>query len=586
MKRFLWIIAFICLSGMIACIQSCQKTTGFLDQEIGSSLTIDSVFTDSARTMDDLADLYGALIYGNAFTDPGVQANTSWLSETVDESELRWPGTPQPTVQVIHGLFGNPFYNRLADNWSFYYLRIREANIFLKNVDRSPLSPALKQRTKLEARFFRAYNYFILMEGWGGVPLINDTVYDISDANANTRATWYECVEYVNNELTEIAPQLPLSYSGLDYGRITRGACLALKSRLLLYAASPLYNGGSPATDPTLKALTSYPNYDPARWQQALQAAEDVVNLGIYSLDVDNETKPGYGFYHLFLERRNPGVILSRLQPPNKEIETNRQPPSRGGNFFCYPTQEMVDAFLMKNGLPITDPNSGYDPENPYANREPRFYYSITYNGSTLLSKATNRMEPVWTYKGAPQDGIQPVSSTSATSTGYYVRKMMDDNVVANGPATTNRCAPATFRYAEILLNLAEAANETGNTSLALDQLITIRTRAGIEPGADGRCGVPVQPSKDSARKLIHLERRLELAFENHRFWDLRRWKEGSGIDGQYMHGMQITRKPDGTFTYNRITTRTRYFRDNLYYLPIPTSEVLVSPQLLQNPGW
>ena len=139
------------ISGMIS--QSCQKSTGFLDQEVASSLNIDSVFTDSARTMDDLADLYGALVYGFASTDPGVQANASWLAETVDESELRWPGTPQPTIQVINGLFGAPFYNRLADNWSFFYLRIREANIFIANVDRSPLSAALKQRTKLEARF-------------------------------------------------------------------------------------------------------------------------------------------------------------------------------------------------------------------------------------------------------------------------------------------------------------------------------------------------------------------------------------------------------------------------------------------------
>src|SRR5699024_2910051 len=175
----------------------------------------------------------------------------------------------------------------------------------LKDVGQSPLSAALKKRTKAEARFLRAYFYSLLMEGWGGVPLVGDSIYDLNAQAQAVRATYADCVDYVVSELDAIAPQLPLTYSGLNYGRITRGACLALKARVLLFAASPLFNGGSIATDEKLEALTGYPTHDPGRWQKALKAAQAVVDLGVYHLEVDNTTQPGYGFYSVFLKRVN-----------------------------------------------------------------------------------------------------------------------------------------------------------------------------------------------------------------------------------------------------------------------------------------
>lgn len=563
---------------------SCKKGGSFLDQKVTTALNEQTVFADSARTMDYLADIYEGLFYWYNSASPN-SANGPW-DEMSDEASTRWPGGQNIPNQVFDGAFGDPFYTNMKNSWTHFYSRIRQCNIFLKDVGEAPLSSALKERTKAEARFLRAYHYFLMMEAWGGIPLVGDTVYSLSASNVNVRSSWEDCVNYVVAELDTIAPELPVAYSGLDYGRITRGACLALKSRMLLFAASPLYNGGSPVEDPVIRPLTGYPTYDAGRWQKALDAAEDVVKLGVYSLETDNQTKPGYGFYHLFLERVSQEIILARMEGPNNEVESDEQPPSRGGQFRRYPTQELVDAFPMKNGLPIDDPASGYDAQHPYDNRDPRFYYSIVYNGAPLFNKTTNQMEPVWTYKGAPQDGLKAVSANTGTNTGYYVRKMMDDLVTANGTAKTDRCQPVLFRYAGVLLNLAEAANETGNTSLALDQLIALRKRAGIEPGADNRYGIPSDPSQDEARELIRNERFIELAFEMQRFWDLRRWKAGDWLDGQMMHGMQIAKESDGSFTYKRIETRHRYFKDNIYYFAIPPDEIAVNRGLIQNAGW
>ena len=584
MKKSLFIIQALLVTVVVLSQWSCKKGSSFLDQKVSAALNEKTVFADSARTMDYLADIYEGLYYWyNTATPNG--ANGPW-SEVTDECETKWPGGHNIPNQVFDGTFGDPFYNNMKSSWTHLYSRIRQCNIFMKDVKTSPLSPALQKRTIAEARFLRAYHYFLLMEAWGGVPLVGDTVYSLSASSVNVRASWADCVDYVVSELDAIAPDLPLTYTGLDYGRITRGACLALKSRMLLFAASPLYNGGSPVEDPAIRPLTGYDTYDASRWQEALEAAQAVVNLGVYSLVTDNQTKPGYGFYSLFLQRVSKEIILARMEPPNKDVETNEQPPSRKGSFLRYPTQELVDAFPMANGLSIDDPASGYDPENPYVNRDPRFYYTVVYNGAPMLNSTNNKMEPVWTYKGAPQDGLKAVSANTGTNTGYYVCKMMDDLVTANGTAKTDRCHPVLFRYAGILLNLAEAANETGNTSLAMEQLIALRKRAGIEPGADNLYGLPANPSQDEARQLIRNARFVELAFEMQRFWDLRRWKDGARLDGQKMHGMQITKNADGSFSYKRIETRHRYFKDNIYYFAIPPDEISVNPGLIQNAGW
>lgn len=581
--------SFLVMMGMVAltlaALWGCQKAGSFLDKKVSSTLNEATVFSDSARTMDFLASIYEGL-----FIWHGSEANTTspdnFLDAATDQGCQRYPSAGMLETQVVTGSFGGSFTSYVNNSWSFLYTHIRQANIYLKDVNKSPLSDALKQRTSAEARFLRAYFYYCLMEGWGGVPIINDTIYDLNSHAVAARSTYSDCVDYVLSELDAVSPQLPLSYSGLDYGRITRGACLALKANLLLTAASPLFNGGSIATDENLKKITGYPVYDASRWQKALKAAQDVVSLGTYHLEIDN-TDPGYGFYQVFLQRVNPEYILAYMMGPNVYLETYNLPPSRSwwNGYHRFPTQELVDAFPMANGLPIGNVASGYQADDPYANRDPRFYYSIIYNGSEFYHKSGHKLKPVWTYDGAPSDGIVPLSSGNGTHTGYYYRKMMNQLIPYKGNGKTERCLPI-IRYAEILLDVAEAANESGNTSLAMDQLIQLRQRAGIAPGADGRYGIPANPTQDSARHLIHNERFIELAFEGHRFMDLRRWKDFSRLAGKYTHGMRIT-KSGSNFTYERIELRKHEgFSDKLYLFPLPENEVSIDRHLLQNPGW
>lgn len=586
MKKSLYFFAAGFIVFMLVSQYGCQKSSNFLDKKVSASLDEKSVFSDSARTMDFLSGIYDALItwHGQQYTSDEPDRT---MTAVTDESNGRYPSGGMMENQIISGSYGGAFTGWYTGSWSRLYAHIRAANIFLKDVDMSPLSASLKQRTQAEARFLRAYYYSLLMEGWGGVPIIKDTIYDLGSLAEAVRSSYADCVDYVISELDEIASLLPKTYSGLDYGRITRGACLALKARILLFAASPLYNGGSTGTDESLKALTGYSTADPNRWQKALDAAQAVVNLGVYSLEEDNATQSGYGFYQVFLQRVNTEYILAFMMGPNQYLEQYNLPPSRGywASYNRFPTQEMVNAFPMNNGLPITDPASGYDPAHPYDNREPRFYYSIIYNGALYYNKKGRKDDPVWTYLGAGQDAIVPLSSGGATHTGYYWRKMMDAQINYNSGGKTDRCIPL-IRYAGILLGLAEAANETGNTTLAMEQLIALRKRAGIEPGDDSRYGLPASPSKDEARELIHNERFIELAFEGQRFWDLRRWKAFPLIKDQYMHGMEIT-KDGNNFIYKQIELlKHTGFQDKLYYLPIPMDEVAINRNLIQNPGW
>lgn len=574
------------LIGLIACFFSCKNSSDFLDPERTADLTEATVFADSARTMDFLSNIYSKLKYevGNS----GLEMNTfgGSLSDMSDEADTRWPGGHNVGNQIISGTFSDAFYTRSADIWKYFYVSIRQVNIYIKDVYKSPLSEAKIKRTVNEARFLRAYFYHKLMCYFGGVVLVGDDVYDISSPNDAVRASYEDCVNYIVSEMDAIAPDLPLSYTGIEYGRVTRGAALALKARVLLYAASPLYNGGSLTDDPAISPLLAYPTADPSRWQKAFDAAQAVVNLNQYSLYTDNTTRAGNGFYQLFLERVNPEYILAVMLDANKAIENNTNPPSRGGQYYRFPTQEMVDAFPMKNGKPISDRTSGYVESNMYANRDPRFYYTVIYNEAQYWDQRVNRMTPVYTYSGATLDGLKPSSANTGTVTGYYVRKMANESISASGGGNTYRCPPI-FRYAEILLNLAEAANELGNTSLAMDQLITIRARAGIEPGADGRYGIPANPDQDAARQLIRNERFIELAFEDHRYWDLRRWRLGDQYDGKYVHGINIIRNTNGTYTASRFNVRApRYFKTNSYFFPIPTTEIAVNRNIIQNPGW
>ncbi|MXV13776.1 RagB/SusD family nutrient uptake outer membrane protein [Hufsiella ginkgonis] len=575
---------------------SCKKG-GFLDTKTTATINAATTFADSTNTMDFLAGLYSDIAYNYQIASAH---NLMDYSKNADEGEGRYPAGGNYDKIFTQGTFASGFFNQQQTEWTLFYSVIRNCNIFLANVDKSPLSAAKKKRVKAEARFIRALHTFYAVRSFGGIPLLGDDVFDTDAEAVQKRSTYEECVNYIVSELDAISGELPLSYNGLDFGRITKGACLGLKSRMLLFAASPLYNGGGTApSDAELQKLLCYPAADNNRWEKARLAAKAVMDMGIYSLVTDNTTKwggnptgLGYGFYKTFITRNNSEFILPRPLPTGKQMETYGNPKSRGGaNFYCYPTQELVDWFPTINGKPIaTDIKSasnplGYDASNPYVNRDPRLSATVVYNGGLLFLNSTKTLSAVDTYVGAASgDGIVALSSNTATITGYYWRKMCDENASVQGGNNVDRSLPV-IRYAEILLNYAEATNETGNAVEAMNTLKLLRARAGINAGADGMYGLPASPAKDDARLIIQNERAIELAFEQHRIWDIRRWKLGPQLDGKFVHGMQITRTGT-TYTYKKIDVRTRYFKDNYYYFPIPKDDVTINPSLLQNPGY
>lgn len=575
MKRIIYILLFI------LAIVACKKSGDFLDNKANTSLNEAVVFSDSARTMLFLARIYqdaGFSFFKGRWDSHG---NTE---QATDDAEYAYSGVGQKAVILYNGTV-SPLNFPFTEFWNLPYANIRRVNLLLQKLPETPLSAGMQKRVAAEARFLRAYYYHHLITCFGGVPLVNDEVYGIDDIINLPRNTYEDCVSYIANELDAAGTDLPKKddYPEQDYGRASRGACQALKARVLLYAASPLFNGGAETTDGELKKLVSYADYNVSRWQAAADAADAVISSGEYNLMVDNTTAPGYGFFNVFLRRVNPEYIFAFHRAANRDMEVFYNPPSRGGQKNSQPTHNLVSSFPMKNGKMITDPASGYDPTQPYQDRDPRFGYSIIYNGSLYYSTTGNTKTVVNTYFNAPTDGYSP---TGATTTGYFSRKMCDDNISANSSFNTERGWPL-IRYAEILLNYAEAINETGQTTLAYEKIIQLRHRAGIDPGPDDLYGLEPGMTKEQMREVIRNERRIELAFEDHRWHDIRRWKIAMVVNNAFNKAMKVNNLGGGNFSYEIVETIRRHnFRPEMYLLPIPDGEIRKMPAVVQNPGW
>jgi hypothetical protein len=587
-------ISFTMIS-VLALSMACKKNT-YLDNTTTDILTQQKVFSDSVKTSQFLNNIYAYLgqdiipLRANCINS-GKGNDYACLEELTTQSTSYYSDPQASWLQGLNTSKDAPFYKYYAQ----YYTLIRSCNMYMQQVQNAPLTQATKVQTAAEARFLRAWYYAELVRVFGSVMLVGDIPYDISASINYKRNTYKECIDYIVKQCDTAAMNLPAATTQdpTNYGRITSGACLALKARMLLTAASPLFNGSPITNDPNLQPLLCYSaTYDPSLWQKAADAFQAVVTTGQYNLYVDNSI-PGNGFRQLFLMRQNNEYILPFMLAPGHDIETMHFPLSRSsGGGYSNPSQNLVDQFGMSNGRSINDPSSGYDPNNPYINRDPRFYHTIIFNQGKLYNPTTQKMDVVNIYSTNNSGIISPYQDgvkTYQTKTGYYCNKMANDSVSQS--TNENRVYPL-IRYAEILLGEAEALNElNGPTSDVYNYIKTIRNRAGISAGADGNYGLKQGMSKADMRAVIQNEYRTELAYEGHWFYDSRRWRLAETEEKKPVQGMLIVKQSNGTFTYTRFSAPltgplTVIFLPSMYFHPFPLAEISKSLAFYQNPGW
>ena len=482
--------------------------------------------------------------------------------------------------------------------WDKHYKAIRACNMFFEKIDKVPFKDeSWRTRLKGEVRFLRAYFYHMLIKYWGGVPLITKTLtIDDSVSLFVARASFEDCVKYVVADCDSAIAALPATQGGDNKGRANSYAAMALKSRILLYAASDLFN--QPGNK---EPAWGYVGGDrTARWQAARQAAKAVIDSNrfiIYkptSSGVDNYTR-------VFLDKDNREMIFSKLF--NKQLLGTSHDKYNGPNGYHnwggnVPLENFVEGYQMADGSAFDRSNSTMA-ANPYNNRDPRFYATILYNGASWKKRPSDAvgLDPVGVIQTArferkKADGSievvggldtrqSPIENWNGTFTGYYIRKFMDITLDAQFFLGDQQWI--FFRYAEIKLNYAEASLALGDEPSARDAVNEIRTRSGmpaLTPAVTGQALID----------MYRYERRYELAFEEHRYFDARRWMIAKTAFSGTARGIDILGKlnPDNsyTFIYNVLTSgmQERKFTDKHYYLPIPAAEIRRNSKIIQNP--
>ncbi|MDR2843622.1 MAG: RagB/SusD family nutrient uptake outer membrane protein [Candidatus Symbiothrix sp.] len=613
---------------MILTSIGCTETSeGFLDSK-QETQTLKAIFSDSTLTMQFHAAIYwkvAAVLFApqkptwflqnfycfNSATDDGRSTN-------VDRSYFPQAFSKADFTQGEEGV--NAGYMHFLYYWVEMYSCIRCCNQFLENIPFTPLSEISQARKDLliaETRFLRAFYYFNLLRNWGGVPLVGDRMLDPFVDHGIPRSTFEETLQYIADELNIVKDQLPEVQDGSEYGRVTKGAALGLLTKLYFFAASPLYNGGNTGTG-NKRLLTGYDDYQISRWETAKAALDSFFlyneQTQLYELVV-NEDKPGLGFYEATTVRYHNEKIWFWMNHaingwPGKQL----LPVSRGGEGSkarIVPYHDLTEAFPTKDGVEIrgekdaegyykTSPgkynpeNTLFDEKNPYKNRDPRFYYTIIYNGCPWKKIASDSepYPPVYTYRGAPQDGI---FGQTGTPTGYAYAKLCPTGQLGS---YSSGAGMAFLRYADVLLMYAEVLTEldiNANRTQIEELLFLIRHRAGILSGTNDRYGIPKDMDKQDMLAFIINERRIELALEaGNRYWDLKRRKLFEKLNKAWMHAAVIEKagtNADGTpvLTDPLIQPLEQHFFDasRMYHFPIPLQEIESSHHsLVQNPGW
>ena len=555
--------SYIYISAAISIAFTLSSCNSFLDREEDSFIDKTATFDSYNRTKEYLTYAYSLLPEGlNRFSREAL------LASATDDAEF---AIESADIQQ----FNNGSWNALNnpdDVWNRYFSGISKCCTLLENTDHvnldiSRLDPgkqveyanSLKdiRMWRAEARFLRAYFHFELLKRYGPIPIVTSTLSINGNYENTPRPTMKEVVDFIAKECDIAADTLELTpWRNVNdaFGRATKGAALALKSRLLLYAASPLYvdfGDTNEANKPT----------DVALWKSAADAAKAVIDLNQYEL--------ASSYADLFKnDFQNKEYIFVRRYTANSDFEKSNFPVSFGGKGGTNPSQNLVDDYEMLDGTPF-DWNDPAKAAQPFENRDARLGATI------LMNMAPFKGKKVATYP----EGADASPNPNATKTGYYLRKFLNEDVnIQTGGSSSGHVVPL-FRLAEIYLNYAEALNECDptNPDIAL-YLNKVRNRASL-PNVSAL-------SQEQMRAVIQHERRVELAFEEHRSWDVRRWKIASSTLGAPLMGVQIERKPLGGYTYMPVKVEQRVFQPKMYWYPIPQSEVLKLKQWKQNNGW
>ncbi len=530
---------------LVTGLASCNK---FLEVQPKDQITANSIFESTSN-----ADLFLNNIYAGL---PGP-FNTFDPTENFTDNAMNGVNG-----QVSRVLYANSVYTASnAPSYWGHYNNIRACNLFIDKVTASALPDAWKKQRLGEARFLRAYYYHLLWTHYGGVPIITDVLTQSQgDEMFRPRNTDAETFKFIVDECAAIVDDLPIQ---AEAGRISKGAALTLKGWCELFEASLLKN----------------PSNDKSKWALAASTNKEILNLKIYGLFPDYNTQ--------FFEDNNDNIetIFAKKYLGGTNLGGSREGLQGtwivGGVQRAYggvdPTQELVDEYVMSNGLPITDPNSGYDPQNPYVNREKRFYQSIVYDGSIWAGS-----EIVIKHGIGSRNETDLSNLNESTNTGYYLRKGLNPKYAINGNNLQNSANFIIFRYAEVLLNYAEAQNESvGPDESVYEAINQVRHRSDLP-------SLPEGLSQEQMRVTIHRERRVELAFEEKRWYDLIRLKIAEKNLNGPLHAMLIENE-NNKWVYKIVPAaegaRT-FYADKNYLYPIPQSAIDKNQNLIQNPNY
>lgn len=587
-KNKILLLCFVALSAIT--LTSCEDMFGdFLDKEPSNELTGDETFSSWSTLEEFEFDIY------NFLYNERNRINNSWMDSSTDLSESSVSSSGTRMSFNIGNYYSSSASAELTDPWEQRYRAIRKCNMLLERIDSVPQPVDISQTQyetdkmhyKGEARFFRAYFYWELFLRYGTVPLVTEVLDPDGDllSNYTTRPSIKEfVVDFVLKELKDCEAQLmDKSESTSDKaGRINKPTARALYSRIMLYMASPRFASESGIT-----------------WQEAADAALSfIVDYGAdYGLYQGTNLTP--------VQRYTNAILLNAHSGNNNEVIfyrsdveqywatiSNDTPVGEGGNGGNCPSQNLVDMYDMvdgsapfasydETGAPVygadgitpTVANENYDDSNPTANRDPRLAATILYQGVEWGSDTINVI------KGQRDN---PVGNANATPTGYYMRKYIPEVILNNNHTSKSYCNWIIIRYAEILLNYAEALNEAqgpcDNVFAVLQQL---RDRVDMYASLKSRSDLQ---TKEGLRKFIRKERTIELAFENHRAWDVRRWNVAKDALSRNIIGVDVT-EVNGKTVYTRKVAQNRVFEDKMYLYPIPETEEWKTG-IANNAGW